>query len=91
MPLKSSHPMNILSSFSRATGEKAISSTSKHSSNETPRAAKRADGNGSAFSSQSCSQRFMHISAMTDGHEADRARFAIGGVDYPKASDPIFP
>ena len=91
MPLKSSHPMNILSSFSRPAGEKAISSTSKHRSNETPRAAKRVDGNGSAFSSQSCSQLFIHISAMTDGHEANHARFAIDGVDNPKAPDSIFP
>jgi len=28
---------------------------------------------------------------MTNGHEADHARFAVDGVDDPKAADAVFP
>lgn len=55
-------------------------------------AARRETGRGpcSGLSSQSCRQLFVHISAVTDGHEADHARLAIDSVDDSKAPDTIF-
>lgn len=51
----------------------------------------RTDANGSGLSSESSGQFLVHISAMTDGHEADHTPLAIDGVDDSKASDTVFP
>lgn len=45
----------------------------------------------SILSLQSHSQLFVHISAVTDGHEANHARLAINGIDDSKAANAILP